>query len=95
MEGRAVAVGYPLFTAGALVAGAVWAQQAWSTWWNWEPKQTCSLLVFVLATAYIYARRGRGWRGVRVSVLAMLIFAAAAFALFANVIFGGPHSFGI
>ena len=95
VESGAVAVGYPLFSVGALVAGAVWAQQAWSAWWNWEPKQTCSLIVFILATAYIYARRGRGWRGARVSVLAMLIFAAAAFALFANVIFGGPHSFGI
>jgi cytochrome c-type biogenesis protein CcsB len=95
VEARAVSVGYPLFTVGALVAGGVWAQQAWAAWWNWEPKQTCSLIVFLLATAYIYARRGRGWRGARVSVLAMLIFAAAAFALFANVIFGGPHSFGV
>ncbi|HUU55965.1 MAG TPA: cytochrome c biogenesis protein CcsA [bacterium] len=95
VEYRAVALGYPLFTVGALVAGAVWAQEAWSTWWSWEPKQTCSLVVFILATAYLYARRGRGWRGARTSVLAVLIFAAAAFALFANVIFGGPHSFGI
>lgn len=95
IEGRAIAVGYPLFTVGALVAGAVWAQQAWSSWWDWEPKQTISLLVFILATTYLWARRSRGWRGVRAAVLAMLIFAAAAFALFVNVIFGGPHSFGI
>jgi ABC-type transport system involved in cytochrome c biogenesis permease subunit len=95
LESGAVAVGYPLFAVGALAAGAVWAQQAWATWWSWEPKQVCSLLVFLTATAYLHARRARGWRGARASVLAILIFAAAIFTLFANVIFGGPHSFGI
>jgi len=95
VECRAVTLGYPLFTAGALVAGALWAEQAWGAWWSWEPKQICSLIVFLLATAYLYARHGRGWRGARASVLAILLFAAAAFTLFANVIFGGPHSFGL
>jgi ABC-type transport system involved in cytochrome c biogenesis permease subunit len=95
VEQRAVALGYPAFTAGALVAGAVWAQEAWGAWWNWEPKQTCSLVVFIIATAYLCARRGRGARGARPSVLALLIFAATVLTLFANVIFGGTHSFGI
>ena len=78
VECRAVTLGYPLFTAGALVAGALWAEQAWGAWWNWEPKQICSLIVFLLATAYLYARHGRGWRGARASVLAILLFAVAA-----------------
>jgi ABC-type transport system involved in cytochrome c biogenesis permease subunit len=95
LEHRAVALGYPAFTAGALVAGAVWAQEAWGAWWSWEPKQTCSLVVFMLATAYLCARRGRGARGARASVLALLIFAAMVLTLFANVAFGGLHSFGI
>jgi cytochrome c-type biogenesis protein CcsB len=95
IEYRAVALGYPLFTIGALVAGAIWAQKAWSVWWNWDPKETASLVVFLIATAYLHARRARGWRGTRTAALAILIFVAAVFTLFANLIFGGLHSYGL
>jgi cytochrome c-type biogenesis protein CcsB len=94
VEYRAVALGYPLFTIGALVAGAIWAQKAWSTWWSWDPKETASLVVFLIATAYLHARHARGWRGTRAAALAVLIFVAAVFTLFANLIFGGLHSYG-
>jgi cytochrome c-type biogenesis protein CcsB len=94
IEYRAVALGYPLFTIGALVAGAIWAQKAWSIWWSWDPKETASLVVFLIATAYLHARHARGWRGTRAAALAVLIFVAAVFTLFANLIFGGLHSYG-
>lgn len=95
IEYRAVAVGYPLFTIGALVAGAIWAQKAWSVWWSWDPKETASLVVFLIATAYLHARRLRGWRGRRSAVLAILIFLLAVATLFSNMIFGGLHSYGL
>ncbi|UCH78757.1 MAG: c-type cytochrome biogenesis protein CcsB [Candidatus Coatesbacteria bacterium] len=95
IEYRAVAIGYPLFTIGALVAGAIWAQKAWSVWWSWDPKETASLVVFLVATAYLHARRLRGWRGRRSAILAILIFLLAVATLFSNMIFGGLHSYGV
>jgi cytochrome c-type biogenesis protein CcsB len=95
VEYRAVAVGYPLFTIGALVAGAIWAQKAWSVWWSWDPKETASLVVFLVATAYLHARRLRGWRGRRSAILAILIFLLAVATLFSNMIFGGLHAYGV
>jgi cytochrome c-type biogenesis protein CcsB len=94
IEYRAIALGYPLFAVGALAAGAIWAQKVWSVWWSWDPKETASLVVFLVATAYLHARRVRGWQGARAAALAIMVFAAAAFTLFANLIFGGRHSFG-
>jgi cytochrome c-type biogenesis protein CcsB len=95
LEYRAIAIGYPLFIIGALVAGAIWAQKAWSVWWSWDPKETASLAVFLVATAYLHARRLRGWGGTKSAVLAMLIFVIAVLTLFANLIFGGLHAYGI
>lgn len=95
LEYRAVAVGFPLFTIGALVAGAIWAQKAWSVWWSWDPKETASLVVFLVAAAYLHARHVAGWRGRRSAILAALIFVASVLTLFANLIFGGLHSYGV
>jgi cytochrome c-type biogenesis protein CcsB len=95
LEYRAIAVGFPLFTIGALVAGAIWAQKAWSVWWSWDPKETASLVVFLIAVAYLHARHVAGWRGRRAAILAALIFVASVLTLFANLIFGGLHSYGV
>jgi cytochrome c-type biogenesis protein CcsB len=89
----AVAVGYPLFTVGALVAGAIWAQKAWSVWWSWDPKEVASLIVFLIATVYLHARHLRGWRGTKTAVLQIIIFVTAVLTLFSNMIFGGLHSY--
>ncbi len=92
---RAFAIGYPLFTIGGLVAGAIWAQKAWSVWWSWDPKETASLVVFLIATAYLHARHVRGWRGTRAAILGILIFITSLMTLFANLIFGGLHAYGL
>lgn len=95
LEYRAISVGYPLFTVGALVAGAIWAQKAWSVWWSWDPKETASLIVWLIATAYLHVRTMRGWKDARADILAILIFVGAVLTLFANMVFGGLHSYGI
>jgi ABC-type transport system involved in cytochrome c biogenesis permease subunit len=93
-EYRAMALGYPLFAVGVLVAGAMWAQQVRAAWWNWERGDAASLVVFALATAYLHARRARGWRGNGAAALAILTFVAAVGALFASAIFSGGTSYG-
>jgi cytochrome c-type biogenesis protein CcsB len=92
---RAMAVGYPLFTIGALVAGAIWAEIAWGAWWSWDPKETGAFVVWVLASLYLHARLSRGWKGTRTAVLAILVFIFAILTLLANQILGGLHSYGV
>jgi cytochrome c-type biogenesis protein CcsB len=91
---RAMAVGYPLFTIGALVAGAIWAEIAWGAWWSWDPKETGAFVVWVLASLYLHARLSRGWKGKRTAILAILVFVFAILTLLANTILGGLHSYG-
>ena len=92
---RAIGLGYPLFTIGALVAGAIWAEQAWGVWWSWDPKEVAALIVWLVASAYLHARLVRGWKGKGAAILAMAIFLLAVLTLFSNLIFGGLHSYGV
>jgi cytochrome c-type biogenesis protein CcsB len=90
---RAVAVGYPLFTAGALLAGAVWAYEAWGAFWSWDPKEVGALIVWFIYTAYLHARLTHGWRGRRAAILAVVGFAVAVLSFLGNLFLPGLHSY--
>jgi len=90
---RAIAVGYPMFTIGALFAGAVWAHQAWGSFWSWDPKETCSLVVWIIYSAYLHIRIVRGTRGKVVHVLSIVGFIAAVLTFFSGMFLGGLHSY--
>ena len=90
---RAVIIGFPLDTM-MVILGAVWADIAWGTYWSWDPKETASLLTWLVYGAYLHARVARGWRGRRAAWLLMLGFAAVAFTFFGNLFFTGLHSYG-
>lgn len=89
---RSVIVAYPLLTL-TIILGAVWAEIAWGTYWSWDPKETASLLTWLIYGAYLHARVVHGWRGRRASWLLMLGFAAVLFTFFGNLFFGGLHSY--
>lgn len=89
---RAVVVGFPFLTL-TIILGAVWAQTAWGTYWQWDPKETASLVTWFIYGAYLHARVMRGWRGTRSAWLLMLGFAATLFTYFGNLFFGGLHSY--
>jgi cytochrome c-type biogenesis protein CcsB len=91
---RAIGVGFPLFTIGALFAGAVWAQQAWGTPWSWDPKETSSLIVWLVYAIYLHARLVRGWRGRGAAVLSIVAFALTFMTILGSRILGGLHSYG-
>ena len=89
---RAVVVGFPFLTL-TIVLGAVWADTAWGSYWSWDPKETASLVTWLIYGAYLHARVMRGWRGNRAAWLLVLGFAATLFTYFGNLFFGGLHSY--
>jgi ABC-type transport system involved in cytochrome c biogenesis permease subunit len=91
---RAIGIGFPLFTIGALFAGAVWAQRAWGSPWSWDPKETSSLIVWFVYAIYLHARLVRGWRGRGPAVLSILGFVLTFITILGSRIMGGLHSYG-
>jgi ABC-type transport system involved in cytochrome c biogenesis permease subunit len=89
-----IAIGYPIFTAGALIFGVVWAQTAWGTYWSWDPKETWSLITWFIYAAFLHARLTRDWRGRKAAVLSILGFVAVLFTFFGvNYLISGLHSY--
>ena len=92
---KTIAIGFPLLTIG-IITGAFWANVAWGTYWSWDPKETWSLIVWLIYAAYLHARITRGWRGKKAAFLSILGFAATLFCyLGVNLILSGLHSYGV
>lgn len=90
-----IGIGYPVFTAGALVFGAIWAETAWGAWWSWDPKETWALVTWLIYTAYLHTRLVKKLRGRVSAVLALAGFAATLFTFFGvNYLLSGLHSYG-
>jgi len=89
---RAVIIGFPLLTM-TVVLGAVWAEIAWGSYWSWDPKETASLLTWLVYGAYLHARVARGWVGRRAAWLLIAGFASVLLCFFGNLFFGGLHSY--
>jgi ABC-type transport system involved in cytochrome c biogenesis permease subunit len=89
-----IGVGYPVFTVGALVFGAIWAETAWGAWWSWDPKETWALVTWLVYTAYLHTRMVKPLRGRVSALLAIAGFAATAFTfLGVNYLLVGLHSY--
>jgi cytochrome c-type biogenesis protein CcsB len=90
-----IGIGYPIFTVGALIFGAVWAETAWGRWWGWDPKETWALITWLVYTAYLHTRLIRRLRGRMSAVLAIVGFAFTVFTFFGvNFLLSGLHSYG-
>ena len=89
---RAIVVGFPFLTL-TVVLGALWANVAWGTYWSWDPKETASLVTWLLYGAYLHARVVRGWRGNKAAILLLAGFGATLLTYFGNLFFGGLHSY--
>jgi len=90
---RAVTLGYPLYTLGALFAGAIWAEQAWGSFWSWDPKEVGALIIWLFYSAFLHARYQRGWSGTRTAVLSLIGFTMMMLSFFGNYFFGGLHAY--
>lgn len=91
---KSIAIGWPLFTVGALMAGAIWAHQAWGVYWSWDPKEVGSLVVWLIYALYLHLRAKWGLKASWCAVTAVLGFCAAMLTLVGNLIIGGLHSYG-
>jgi cytochrome c-type biogenesis protein CcsB len=77
---RAVAVGFPFQTL-LLITGAIWAQEAWTRAWSWDPKETWALVTWLTYAAYLHVRVQRGVRGVSMAWLSVIGFSVVLFTL--------------
>lgn len=89
---KAVLAGFPLLTIG-IVTGAAWADYAWGSYWSWDPKETWSLITWLVYAAFLHARLARGWSGSRSAYLSLLGFAAVLFTYFGVNYLPGLHSY--
>ena len=91
---RTIGLGFPLLTIG-IISGAVWANEAWGSYWSWDPKETWALITWIIFAAYIHARLTQGWKGEKASILGSLgFFIVWICYLGTNFLGQGLHSYG-
>jgi len=91
---RIIGLGFPLLTIG-IIAGAVWANEAWGSYWSWDPKETWALITWLVFAAYLHARITRSWQGKGPAVLASIGFIVVWVCyLGVNFLGKGLHSYG-
>ncbi len=91
---RIIGLGFPLLTIG-IIAGAVWANEAWGSYWSWDPKETWALITWLIFAAYLHARITRGWQGRKPAILATTgFFVVWICYLGVNLLGKGLHSYG-
>ena len=89
-----ILIGYVLFTIGALVFGMIWAEQAWGSYWSWDPKETWALVTWLTYTLYLHLRLVRGKKGKTASFLSVAGFLLTMFTFFGvNYLMTGLHSY--
>jgi cytochrome c-type biogenesis protein CcsB len=91
---RTIGIGFPFLTIG-IIAGAIWANEAWGSYWSWDPKETWALITWIVFAAYIHARLTQGWKGEKASILGSLgFFVVWMCYLGTNFLGQGLHSYG-
>ncbi|MFN6570386.1 c-type cytochrome biogenesis protein CcsB [Dendronalium sp. ChiSLP03b] len=91
---RIIGLGFPLLTIG-IIAGAVWANEAWGSYWSWDPKETWALITWLVFAAYLHTRITRGWQGRSPAILAASGFVVVWVCyLGVNLLGKGLHSYG-
>ena len=86
-------IGFPLLTLG-IMTGSIWAKQAWGAYWQWDPKETWSLITWLLYAGLLHQRFAIGWRGRRTAIMSIIGFSAVLFTLWGvNFLLSGVHTY--
>jgi cytochrome c-type biogenesis protein CcsB len=90
---RCLTIGFPLLTLG-IITGSLWAQNAWGTYWSWDPKETASLATWLVYAALLHGRLTVGWRGRKAAMLAIVGFLLVVFTFLGiNLLPGSKHAY--
>ena len=91
---RIIGLGFPFLTIG-IIAGGVWANEAWGSYWSWDPKETWALITWIVFATYLHARITKGWEGKKTAILGGLgFFVIWVCYLGVNFLGKGLHSYG-
>ncbi len=91
---RVIGLGFPLLTIG-IISGGVWANEAWGSYWSWDPKETWALITWLVFAAYLHTRITKNWQGRRPAILAAIGFVVVWICyLGVNLLGKGLHSYG-
>ena len=91
---RLVGIGFAFLTIGIL-SGAVWANEAWGSYWSWDPKETWALITWIIFAIYLHVRLVKGWRGEKPAQIAGFGFVVLWICyLGVNLLGKGLHSYG-
>ncbi len=91
---RTITVGFLLLTIG-IISGAVWANEAWGSWWSWDPKETWALICWLVYAAYLHTRLSRGWQGRKPALVAAFgLVVIVVCYIGVNLLGIGLHSYG-
>lgn len=93
LSNRITLFGFPIWTF-AIIAGAIWADQAWGSYWQWDPKETWSFVTWIAYAGYLHARATAGWTGRKAAVVQVIAFGCLLFNFFGiNYLVSGMHSY--
>ena len=91
---RIIGLGFPFLTIG-IIAGGVWANEAWGSYWSWDPKETWALITWLVFATYLHSRITKGWKGKKTAILGGLgFFVIWICYLGVNFLGKGLHSYG-
>nr|YP_009294074.1 cytochrome c biogenesis protein [Hildenbrandia rubra]AOM67316.1 cytochrome c biogenesis protein [Hildenbrandia rubra] len=91
---RTIGFGFPLLTLG-IIAGAVWANEAWGSYWSWDPKETWALITWLVFAGYLHTRFNKSWEGKKPAILASIgFFVIWICYLGVNFLGKGLHNYG-
>jgi cytochrome c-type biogenesis protein CcsB len=91
---RIIGLGFPFLTIG-IISGAVWANEAWGSYWSWDPKETWALITWLIFAIYLHSRLLKGWQGQKTALLGSFgFFVIWICFLGVNFLGKGLHSYG-
>jgi len=87
-----IVIGFLMLTLG-IITGSVWAHSAWGSYWSWDPKETWSLITWLVYASVIHSRMVRGWKGKKMATLSIIGFCCVLFTYFGVNYLAGLHSY--